>query len=92
MRVLAAQLAEYVGQTVTVAGWVHRRRQLKSVTFVIIRDRSGLTQVVTNNLSVMEQVTEIPEETVVEITGVVTANPQAPSGVEFDRARDKPPF
>ena len=83
MRVLAAQLAEYVGQTVTVAGWVHRRRQLKSVTFVIIRDRSGLTQVVTNNLSVMEQVTEIPEETVVEITGVVTANPQAPSGVEL---------
>jgi len=83
VRVLAAQLAEYVGQKVTVAGWVHRRRQLKSVTFVIIRDRSGLTQVVTNDSSVMEQVTEVPEETVVEITGVIMANPQAPAGVEL---------
>lgn len=83
MRVLAAQLAEHAGQTVEIAGWVQRRRQLKSVTFVIVRDRSGLAQVVTNSQAVMNQVAELPEETVVEVTGTVTASAQAPSGVEL---------
>jgi nondiscriminating aspartyl-tRNA synthetase len=83
VRVLATELTEHVGQTTVIAGWVHRRRQLKSVTFVIIRDRSGLAQVVTNDSAVIEQVAQLPEETVVEITGQVIANPQAPNGVEL---------
>ena len=83
MRVLASELAEYAGQPVTVAGWLHRRRQLKSVSFVILRDRTGLIQVVTNNEDVMVQIADLSEETVLEITGTATANPQAPGGVEI---------
>ncbi|MGW4484869.1 aspartate--tRNA(Asn) ligase [Amycolatopsis sp. NPDC004368] len=45
-RTLAADLPTHVGTTVTIAGWLHRRRTLKSVTFLVIRDRSGLAQVV----------------------------------------------
>ena len=45
-RVLAAELPEHIGERVTIAGWLHRRRELKSVTFLVIRDRSGLAQVV----------------------------------------------
>ncbi|MFC7720904.1 OB-fold nucleic acid binding domain-containing protein [Nonomuraea recticatena] len=45
-RVLSAELAEHAGQRVKVAGWVHRRRLLKSVSFLIVRDRTGLTQAV----------------------------------------------
>ena len=45
-RVLAADLPSHVGEQVTIAGWLHRRRELKSVTFLIVRDRSGLAQVV----------------------------------------------
>ena len=45
-RVLAADLPPHVGEHVTIAGWLHRRRELKSVTFLIVRDRSGLAQVV----------------------------------------------
>jgi aspartyl/asparaginyl-tRNA synthetase len=45
-RILAAELPEQVGKRVTIAGWLHRRRELKSVTFLIVRDRSGLAQVV----------------------------------------------
>jgi nondiscriminating aspartyl-tRNA synthetase len=75
-RVLAAELPTHVGERVRVAGWVHRGRELKSVTFVIVRDRSGLTQVVTTGPAPVE-------ETVVEVTGLVTANPKAPGGVEL---------
>ena len=46
MRVLLADLAAHVGERVTVAGWLHRRRALSQVTFLVIRDRSGLGQIV----------------------------------------------
>jgi nondiscriminating aspartyl-tRNA synthetase len=83
-RVLAADLPEHVGGQVRIAGWIHRRRQLKSVTFLVIRDRSGLAQVV---LAAPPEhaVDELTEETVVEVRGEATANPQAPNGVEITR-------
>ncbi|MGW5704968.1 amino acid--tRNA ligase-related protein [Amycolatopsis japonica] len=76
-RVLAADLSRHVGGRVRIAGWVHRRRRLKTVTFLVIRDRSGLTQVV------LAEPGGPPEETVVEVEGLVTANPQAPGGLEL---------
>ena len=45
-RVLSAELPKHIGERVTIAGWLHRRRELKSVTFLVIRDRAGLAQVV----------------------------------------------
>jgi nondiscriminating aspartyl-tRNA synthetase len=76
-RVLAADLLKHVGARVRVAGWVHRRRRLKSVTFVVVRDRSGFAQVVLRSAEAP------PEETVVEVHATVTANPRAPGGVEL---------
>ncbi len=75
-RVMSAELAEHAGQRVTIAGWVHRRRRLKSVSFLIVRDRAGLAQAVTaHDLP--------PEESVVQVTGTVAASEQAPGGYEL---------
>jgi nondiscriminating aspartyl-tRNA synthetase len=81
-RTLASELPSRAGQKVTLAGWLHRRRQLKSVSFAILRDRSGLAQVVINDPGTMSQLADIPEETVLQVMGVVKANPQAPGGAE----------
>jgi nondiscriminating aspartyl-tRNA synthetase len=78
-RTLAADLPAHVGEQVRIAGWVHRRRQLKSVTFLVVRDRSGLAQVVLPTST--EPV--VTEETVVEVQGTVTASTQAPGGAEL---------
>ncbi|MBF8194489.1 aspartate--tRNA(Asn) ligase [Nonomuraea sp. K274] len=75
-RVMSAELAEHAGQRVTIAGWVHRRRRLKSVSFLIVRDRTGLAQVVSGG-------DLPPEESVVEVTGTVTASTAAPGGFEL---------
>ena len=45
-RTLAADLPGMAGQQATIAGWLHRKRQLKSMTFLIVRDRTGLAQAV----------------------------------------------
>jgi nondiscriminating aspartyl-tRNA synthetase len=90
-RVLAADLPKHIGEQVRIAGWLHRRRELKSVTFLIVRDRSGLAQVVLpaaqEDGPAREQADacapEWPEETVIEVTGNVAASPQAPGGAEL---------
>jgi len=45
-RTLAAEPSRHTGERVTVQGWLHRRRTLKSVVFLVLRDRSGLAQAV----------------------------------------------
>ena len=38
--------AEHVGQTVKIAGWIHRRRDHGGVAFIDLRDHYGITQIV----------------------------------------------
>ncbi|WP_204006439.1 aspartate--tRNA(Asn) ligase [Virgisporangium aurantiacum] len=92
-RVLSSELPAHVGETVLLRGWVHRRRSLKSVSFLIVRDRAGLAQVV------MPEPVETPEESAVAVVGTVVANPAAPAGVEVVKptvdalaAAETPPF
>ena len=62
------------GQSVTLAGWVHRRRDLGGMTFVDLRDRFGRTQLSFNDLSDAEVVAmarSLGREYVVQATGVV---------------------
>jgi nondiscriminating aspartyl-tRNA synthetase len=78
-RILSTDLARHLGETVTVAGWVHRRRLLKSVGFLVLRDAAGFTQVVADPAELQK----LSEESVVEVTGTATASDQAPAGVEL---------
>ena len=64
------------GSTVRLQGWVHRRRELATVTFLVVRDRTGLAQIVVRDSDVP------PEETTVDVVGVATSNAQAPGGIE----------
>jgi nondiscriminating aspartyl-tRNA synthetase len=82
-RILSTELAGKTGETVTIAGWIHRRRLLKSVAFLIVRDAAGLSQVVVTDPAAREQLEQLTEESVVEVTALVTANEQAPHGVEL---------
>ncbi|WP_020575819.1 aspartate--tRNA(Asn) ligase [Actinopolymorpha alba] len=81
-RTLAAELPSRAGDDVVLRGWVHRRRRLASVTFVVLRDRTGLAQIVVREPEAVALIEEYAEETVVEVTGKAVANPQAPGGVE----------
>jgi nondiscriminating aspartyl-tRNA synthetase len=81
-RTLTAQLPRLIGQRATVQGWVHRRRRLSQVAFLVVRDRSGIAQVVIGAGVARRQLDALGEETVVSVEGTVVANPKAPGGAE----------
>ncbi|MEW2381901.1 amino acid--tRNA ligase-related protein [Micromonospora sp. NPDC047707] len=89
-RVLTTQLPAHVGASVRVAGWVHRRRLLKSVAFLTLRDAAGLAQVVVTEPEARAAVEALTEETVVEVVATVAANPAAPAGVELTAPTVRP--
>ncbi|WP_181463326.1 aspartate--tRNA ligase [Aerococcus viridans] len=80
---------EFVGQTVTLKGWVQKRRDLGGVIFVDLRDREGIVQAVFNVENLGDQFAEaerLRSEYVIEVTGEVVlrgeglANPKIKTG------------
>lgn len=66
----------YLNQTVTVKGWVNKRRDLGGLIFIDLRDREGLVQIVAEpDSACFSNANELKHEYVVEITGIVRARP-----------------
>ncbi|MBQ5703464.1 MAG: aspartate--tRNA ligase [Alistipes sp.] len=78
---------DHVGQSVTLAGWVQKVRNLGAMTFIDLRDRYGLTQIVVEENSpaaTREAAAELGREFVLQVTGTViersSKNPKMPTG------------
>ena len=98
---------ENVGQTVTLAGWVQKSRKLGGMTFVDLRDRYGITQLVVDAHAAAELVeiaSSLGREWVIQVTGEVierqSKNPKMPtgdieislSGIKVLNKANTPPF
>jgi aspartyl-tRNA synthetase len=70
--------AQYLNKTVTLFGWVHRRRDHGGVIFIDLRDREGLVQIVCDpdNVETFQAAEKIRNEFVLEITGKVRKRPE----------------
>ncbi|MBK9008118.1 MAG: aspartate--tRNA ligase [Anaerolineae bacterium] len=71
--------ASHAGQTVTLAGWVNRRRDHGGVAFFDLRDRAGIIQVTINPdlpKEMLEQVANVRNEWVLQIEGVAQKRPE----------------
>ncbi len=77
------EAAAYVGQPVRLTGWLHNLRQLGGVNFIVLRDGWGAIQAVTESEADLEPLVGLGLESVIALTGVVIATPQAPGGVEL---------
>ena len=76
-----------VGEVVTLAGWVQRTRKMGGMTFVDLRDRYGITQIVFNNevdADLCEQANHLGREYVIQVIGTVaersSKNANMPTG------------
>jgi aspartyl-tRNA synthetase len=69
----------HIGQTVKLAGWVHRRRDHGGVTFIDLRDRFGLVQIVSNpenSPDAHQALTPVRSEWVIQVEGTVRTRPE----------------
>jgi len=74
--VSSGELQDHVGKGVTLRGWVHNRRNLGGVQFLLLRDRDGVVQCVFSGADL-----PLPESSV-EVEGRVVENQRAPGGLE----------
>ena len=96
-----------VGEQVTLAGWVQRTRKMGGMTFVDLRDRYGITQLVFNNeinAPLCEEANHLGREYVIQVTGKVSErsskNSNIPTGeieiiveeLRLHKKSDIPPF
>src|SRR5512136_21000 len=76
------QIADYVGQEVTVRGWVYSRTDKGKLVFLLVRDGSGFVQCVAFkgdlDETLFDQLVRLPQESSVIITGLVREDKRAP--------------
>ena len=84
-RTRTSDLSQHLGENVLLRGWLHHRRVLSQVTFLILRDGWGTSQVIPAPDA--RGVDDLAAESVIEVQGRVIAEGRAPGGVEVRDAQ-----
>ena len=100
MRILSKDVAGHIGETVMVEGWLHKKRLLGGLTFINIRDRGGLIQIVIKDKDEVEKLRGMQIGTILRVEGSAKEEPRAPGGAELHDAKlevlvpvtDEPPI
>jgi nondiscriminating aspartyl-tRNA synthetase len=82
-RTLSRDLKEKIGKTVKVQGWIHKKRLLGGLTFINVRDRSGLVQILVEDKTEVEKLRGLQLGTVLTVTGTAFQDERAPGGAEL---------
>lgn len=87
MRILSSDVKDHIGQTIRLEGWLHKKRILGGLTFINVRDRRGLVQVVIQDKDEVEKLRGLQIGTVLAVEGTVKDEPRAPGGAELHDAK-----
>lgn len=82
-RTLSSELKEQIGSQATISGWIHKKRLMGGLTFINVRDRKGLVQVLIEDKHEVEKLRGLHIGTVLDVTGSVVADDRAPGGAEI---------
>lgn len=82
-RVLTDSIASHIGETITIQGWLHKKRLLGGLNFITLRDRRGLAQSLIEDKDQIEKLRGMQIGTVFALTGTVVADERAPGGAEL---------
>ena len=84
-RILVSETSAKIGEKITVAGWVHARRDHGGLIFIDLRDFYGITQVVfkPENKKLSEKAAELRKEFVVSVKGKVSVRPKGMENKEL---------
>ncbi|MCA9325449.1 aspartate--tRNA(Asn) ligase [Candidatus Saccharibacteria bacterium] len=83
MRTLSSDVHKQIGKEVHVEGWLHKKRLMGGLTFINVRDRGGLVQVVIKDKDEVEKLRGMQIGTVLAVDGTAKEEPRAPGGAEL---------
>lgn len=88
MNILLKDISEYVGQSVTLQGWIYNFRSSGKIAFLQFRDGTGMIQAVAVKNDIGEdnwqKILDMTQESSVALTGKVKEDERAPSGYEIE--------
>ncbi|AHC16676.1 aspartate--tRNA(Asn) ligase [Salinispira pacifica] len=82
-RIRTTDIEYYAGEQIIIPCWIHGVRELKNLTFVIMRDGWGTAQALSDNSRICERIKSIPVGSAVEMLGTVQKNSHAHGGFEL---------
>ncbi len=82
-RTLINELKNHIGEQVTIKGWLHTLRELGKVNFLVIRERTGLGQIVIESKEELAKVHPLQPGSILTITGEVKENSAVENGCEL---------
>lgn len=99
-RVLSRDVTDYVGKPVLIRGWLHKKRLIGGINFILVRDRGGLVQVVLQDEKQVEKLRGLQIGTILSVEGKAVKEPRAPGGTEIHEPKitidvpvtDEPPI
>jgi nondiscriminating aspartyl-tRNA synthetase len=85
-RTLTQDISTHVGESITLEGWLHKKRLLGGLNFITLRDRRGVAQSLIDSKDEIEKLRGMQVGTVLRLTGTVVADERAPGGAELHDA------
>ena len=100
MRIITRDLPKHTGKKVSIEGWLHKKRLMGGLTFMLVRDRGGVVQIVVKDKAEVEKLRGMQIGTVLRVEGMVNKEDRAPGGVEIHEPKlevmvpvtDEPPI
>ena len=90
-KIYISELANYVGQEITIQGWLYHKRSSGKLRFLVLRDGSGYLQCVYFKGNITPEIFDlsdrIGQESAIEVTGKVKVEPRAVGGYELDATK-----
>jgi nondiscriminating aspartyl-tRNA synthetase len=84
-RVLSRDVVRHAGQKISVSGWLHKKRDLGGVSFLVLRDRGGLVQVLVEEPTERERLRGLQVGSILTVHGTVVLDERATGGAELHR-------
>lgn len=82
-RVLASRLLEHLEKPVEMKGWLNNIRPFGKVNFLILRDRTGLAQIVIEDKQEFQKISHLQPGSILKVSGIAKASSHADMGVEI---------
>lgn len=86
-RTLHRDASKQLGEVITIEGWLHKKRLLGGLNFILVRDRSGVTQAVVEDKKEVEKLRALQIGTVLKAEGKVVKEERAPGGIELHEVK-----